>query len=128
MPTSPRLRGPRRTGMVKHTVAERKVLVEQARKIVAERAEYFAAIYGVKYGKVFIKNQQTRWGSCSSRGNLNFNYRIALLRPELQDYLIVHELCHLREMNHGKKFWDLVAEQMPEYKSLDKELKSNPLK
>jgi predicted metal-dependent hydrolase len=117
-----------RSSMLKHTAAERKVLNEQARGIVTEGVEYFAALYGVQYGKIFIKNQQTRWGSCSSRGNLNFNYRIALLRPELQDYLIVHELCHLREMNHGKKFWDMVSEQIPDYKALDKELKQNPLK
>jgi predicted metal-dependent hydrolase len=114
--------------MVKHTAAQRKELVEQAREIVKEKVETFNQYYGFEYGKIFIKNQQTRWGSCSSRKNLNFNYRIALLPPELQDYLIVHELCHLQQMNHSKKFWDLVAEQIPGYKALNKQLKTYSLK
>jgi predicted metal-dependent hydrolase len=100
----------RRTGMVKHTAAEEKRL-----RVIAREFEY---------GKIFIKNQRTRWGSCSSKKNLNFNYRIALLPAELQDYLVVHELCHLQEFNHGKKFWDLVGGQIPGYKELDKRLKT----
>lgn len=89
---------------------------EIARTLVHERLEYFNQFYHFSYNKVFIKNTKTKWGSCSSKRNLNFSYKIALLKPELRDYLIVHELCHLGEMNHGKAFWDLVAQQIPDYK------------
>src|SRR4051812_2511641 len=76
--------------------------------LVNARLAYFNAFYNYKYNKVTIKNQFSRWGSCSRKGNLNFNYRIVLLPPELADYIVVHELCHLGEFNHGQKFWDLV--------------------
>jgi predicted metal-dependent hydrolase len=79
--------------------------------------------YNFSYNKVFIKNQRTRWGSCSSNRNLNFNYRIINLAPELQDYLIVHELCHLQEFNHGQAFWNLVGLQIPNYKVVRTQLK-----
>jgi len=95
---------------------------EPAREIARERLEHFNRFYGFTYQRVSIKNQKTRWGSCSKQGNLNFNYKIALLPPELCDYIIVHELCHLRELNHGKKFWDLVAKTIPNHKDLRKEL------
>lgn len=95
----------------------------QARALVHARLEHFNQFYNFTYNKVFIKNQRTRWGSCSSNGNLNFNFKIITLAPELQDYLIVHELCHLKEFNHGKAFWDLVALQIPEYETLRKQLK-----
>jgi predicted metal-dependent hydrolase len=114
----------RRTGMVKHTAAEEKRLRVIAREVVVQKVEQFNQYYKFEYGKIFIKNQRTRWGSCSSKKNLNFNYRIALLPAELQDYLVVHELCHLQEFNHGKKFWDLVGGQIPGYKELDKRLKT----
>lgn len=107
----------------RHTASERAQLVKQARQIVIERLHYFNQFYQYEYKRIFIKNQKTRWGSCSSRGNLNFNYRIALLTPELQDYLIVHELCHLKEFNHSKNFWKLVEQQIPNYYELNKQLK-----
>ncbi len=79
--------------------------------------------YNFKFNKITIRNQSTRWGSCSRKGNLNFNYKIALIRNELADYLVVHELCHLKEFNHSKKFWTLVAKTIPNYMELRKELK-----
>lgn len=96
---------------------------ECARALVHARLTYFNQFYQCEYKKVFIKNQKTRWGSCSSAGNLNFSYRIIFLSPEAQDYLIVHELCHLKEFNHSERFWKLVAQQIPNYKTLHKNLK-----
>ncbi len=97
---------------------------KEARVLVMDRLTFFNAHYNFVYKKVFIKNQKTRWGSCSQRGNLNFNYKIALLPVNLADYLIVHELCHLKEFNHGRQFWSLVGEKIPDYKKLRKELRS----
>jgi len=96
---------------------------ETARELVHERLAHFNQFYNFKYNKVFIKNTKTKWGSCSSKGNLNFSYKIVLLEPELQDYLIVHELCHLAEMNHGKGFWDLVGQQIPNAVALHRKLR-----
>ena len=95
---------------------------------MTNRINYFNAFYGFKIKRIAIKNQSTRWGSCSSLGNLNFNYKIIYLRPELADYLIVHELCHLGELNHSKRFWALVSKTMPKYVNINKELKRTPVK
>lgn len=96
---------------------------KKALEIVKERLLHFNLYYNYAYGKVTIKDTKGRWGSCSSKGNLNFNYKIALLPRELADYIVVHELCHLKEMNHGERFWALVEKQMPHHKQLRKELK-----
>lgn len=96
---------------------------ESARKLVHERLEYFNQFYGFKYNKVVIRNQKTRWGSCSRHGNLNFSYKLALLEPRLSDYIIVHELCHLQEFNHSKAFWSLIAQQFPDHKLIRGKLK-----
>lgn len=80
--------------------------------------------YNFSHNRVNIKNQKTRWGSCSKKGNLNFNYKIARLPEALADYLVVHELCHLKEFNHSKNFWQLVGRTLPNYKSLRQELKN----
>jgi len=92
--------------------------------VLAERKmAHFNEIYQFTWGKVTIRNQKTRWGSCSKKGNINFNYKIALLPEHLTDYIIVHELCHLGEFNHSQKFWDLVERTMPNYREFRKELK-----
>lgn len=89
---------------------------EKARELVLARLEHFNAIYNFSYNRVSIRAQKSRWGSCSKKGNLNFNYKIALLPPHLADLIIVHELCHLKEFNHSKKFWNLVAQALPDYR------------
>lgn len=100
------------------TPAEYRSTKRTALALVNERLRYFNTLYHFTVGTVAIRNQRSRWGSCNRRGNLNFNYRIALLPPELQDYLVVHELCHIGEFNHSAAFWSLVARTQPNYKLL----------
>ena len=87
------------------------------------KIKYYAGIMGVNYKKVTVKNQKTRCGSCSSKGNLNFNYKLYFLPDRLMDYVIVHELAHLRHMNHSEAFWKEVEKYYPNYKECRKELK-----
>jgi len=96
---------------------------ERARMLVHERVEYWRNIYNIPIRKIAIRNQITRWGSCSKNGNLNFNYRIIHLPANLADYLIVHELCHLIEFNHSKAFWGHVGRTISDYRKLRAELK-----
>ncbi|MEI8343953.1 MAG: M48 family metallopeptidase [Candidatus Moraniibacteriota bacterium] len=107
----------------RHDHVEYLKLKEHAREMVAKRLDKFNAIYGFKYKGVAIRNQKTRWGSCSSKGNLNFNYKILLLPQRHADYIIVHELCHLKEFNHSKRFWNLVAQTIPEYEKIVEQLR-----
>src|SRR5262249_14202616 len=88
----------------------------RAKELVTARLAYFNTSYNFKYNKITIRNQVSRWGSCSRKGNLSFNYRIVLLPPEMADYIVVHELCHLGEFNHGPKFWELVERTVPNWK------------
>ena len=101
---------------------------EAARGIITERVEHFAkhygAMHGIVVGKIAIRNQKSRWGSCSKKRNLNFNYKLVFLPPEIRDYVIVHEICHAKEFNHGHGFWSLVAETVPDYKELRKRLRN----
>ncbi len=101
---------------------------EQARRFVENRISYFNKFYNFEINRVAIKNTSTRWGSCSSKRNLNFNYKIIYLRKELADYLIVHELCHLGQLNHSKKYWALVRQTIPNYVKINKELRRTPVK
>jgi predicted metal-dependent hydrolase len=96
---------------------------DRAHKLALERISQFNDTYGFTFNTINIRNQKTRWGSCSKKGNLNFNYKIALLPQRLSDYIIVHEMCHLKEMNHSKKFWELVSRTVPDYSKLRGELK-----
>jgi predicted metal-dependent hydrolase len=87
----------------------------QARQVFAERLDHYNAVYGFAFGRVSIKEQKSRWGSCSRAGNLNFNWRLLLAPLPVLDYVVVHELCHLRELNHSPAFWALVARACPDY-------------
>ena len=95
---------------------------EAARALVHRKLTEHNTHYALAFGKVTIRNQRTRWGSCSKNGNLNFHYRIMELPEHLADYIIVHELCHLAEFNHSKRFWELVAQKIPDHKARRKAL------
>ncbi|MFZ2299859.1 MAG: SprT family zinc-dependent metalloprotease [Candidatus Moraniibacteriota bacterium] len=96
---------------------------ETARRFVEERLSYFQKFYKVIWKQVSIRNQKTRWGSCSRASRLSFNYRLLSLPPHLADYVIVHEMCHLSELNHSPKFWALVACTFPDYRALRRDLR-----
>lgn len=99
------------------TNAELQELVERALAYIPGRVAFYAAQMGVTYGRITIRNQRTRWGSCSAKGNLNFNCLLMLTPPEVIDYVVVHELCHRKEMNHSKAFWAEVGKVLPDYKA-----------
>lgn len=98
-------------------------LKKQALDMVCDKLEKFNKTYNFEFNKVSIKRHSSRWGSCSSKKNLNFNYKLVYLEDEIRDYLVVHELCHLKQMNHSKKFWDLVCLALPDYKNIKKKLR-----
>lgn len=100
---------------------------EAARRLVWRRLEHFNQFYGFSWNAVSIRNQKTRWGSCSKKHNLNFHYKLALLSEELADYVVVHELCHLKEFNHSQDFWDLVALTIPDHKERRKALRKESI-
>lgn len=100
---------------------------DKALELATNRVEHFNKKYGYKYNAISIRNQKTRWGSCSKKKNLNFNFKIAFLPEELRDYIIVHELCHLKEMNHSKNFWSLVIKAIPKHREIRNKLNINSL-
>ena len=106
------------------TTAELKKFKSSAMRLAKDRLLHFNKVYGFRVVSVGIRNQKSRWGSCSSAGRLNFSYKIALLPPHLADYIIVHELCHLGEMNHSLDFWRLVEKTIPDYKARRAELRA----
>lgn len=90
-------------------------LREQARSVLTEKSNDYAKQLGVSFNKIRIGNQRTRWGSCSSKGTISYNWRLILMPEEIMDYVVVHELCHLIEMNHSSRFWMLVSGILPDY-------------
>ena len=102
-----------------------KELADKACTCIPGRVAHFAPLVGVTYGRITIRNQRTRWGSCSSRGNLNFNCLLMLAPPEVIDYVVVHELCHRKELNHSVRFWNEVARVLPGYAEQEKWLKTH---
>ena len=99
-------------------------LKKRALALASARCAHFGATYGLTFRKISIRAQKTRWGSCSKAGNLSFNYKIAILPLHIADYVIVHELCHRAQMNHGRAFWELVAQSVPSHKVIRKELRN----
>ena len=104
---------------------DRSRYIEIARDIFTRKTKYYARIMGVTYGRISIREQKTRWGSCSSKGNLNFNWRLILAPEEVLDYVVVHELVHRREMNHSKAFYAIVESVLPDYRRAWKWLREN---
>jgi len=98
---------------------------KKGKVIFSTKVEMLAKEMGIKYQSISIKNQKTRWGSCSSKGNLNFKWRLLLMPKEELDYCVIHELAHIKEMNHSALFWNIVAKHMPSYKEKRKFLKEN---
>ncbi|HMM21834.1 MAG TPA: SprT family zinc-dependent metalloprotease [Selenomonadales bacterium] len=105
--------------------ALKKWYIHAARELLAERTAFWAGEIGVRPCRLFIREQKSRWGSCSSRGNINYNWRIVMAPPEVVDYLVVHELCHIKVPNHSKDFWLLVGQAVPDYKRHRKWLREN---
>ncbi|MDO4284757.1 MAG: SprT family zinc-dependent metalloprotease [Eubacteriales bacterium] len=100
-------------------------LRREAADLIPRRAAYYQAMLPGQYRRIYIRGQKTRWGSCSSAGNLSFNWKLMLAPPEILDYVVVHELCHLTQMNHSRAFWALVESILPDYKQRRKWLRDN---
>lgn len=104
---------------------ERRRYMETARDIFTRKTAYYASVMQVTYGRISIREQKTRWGSCSSKGNLNFNWRLIFAPEDVLDYIVVHELAHLKEMNHSPAFYRIVASVLPDYKKEQRWLKEH---
>lgn len=109
----------------KFTVQEIQEFARQALTDIPQRVKHFASQMGVTYGNITIRNQKTKWGSCGSQGNLNFNCLLMLAPEAVRDYVVIHELCHRKEMNHSPKFWAEVEALCPHYKECRNWLKEN---
>ncbi|MBR5949186.1 MAG: M48 family metallopeptidase [Clostridia bacterium] len=109
----------------KLTSSDIDMLAKKAAQIIPERVRYYAPLIGVSYGRITIRNQRTKWGSCSSKGNLNFNCLLMLTPPDVIDSVVVHELCHRKEMNHSTRFYSEVKRVFPDYDRWNDWLKKN---
>ena len=107
------------------SMEEIRALADQALKVIPERVKYYAPKIGVTYGRITIRNQRSKWGSCSAKGNLNFNCLLMLTPPEVIDSVVVHELCHRKEMNHSDRFYAEVLRVFPDYWKWHRWLKEN---
>lgn len=107
------------------TEKQYKDYLKSAATILNEKVQYYSKIIGVSYNHVTIRNQKTRWGSCSSKGNINLNWKLILMPDEIQDYVIIHELCHLIEMNHSPRFWRHVHKFCNNYQNCRMWLREN---
>lgn len=117
--------GLEQTVVRKFSDAQIQSLRVQTKELVMKRAAHYASVMGVSYNRITVRVQHTRWGSCSSKGNLNFNCLLALVPPEVLDYVVVHELCHLKQMNHSSDFWLEVESVLPDYERHKRWLKEN---
>lgn len=108
-----------------YTAEELQEMGREALTDLPARVARLAAVVGVTYGSITIRNQRTRWGSCSGKGNLNFNCLLMRMPPEVREYVVVHELCHRKEMNHSASFWAEVERVLPDYREYRKWLKDN---
>ena len=108
-----------------YTESELRALKKQARAVITQKVRYYAPLVGVDYGRIAIRCQRSRWGSCSSKGNLNFNCLLVLLPDDVIDSVVVHELCHRKQMNHSAAFYKEVERVFPEYKKCNRWLKKN---
>ena len=120
-----RKREPAASGQPALTAKERARYIKIARDIFTRKTEYYARIMGVSYGRISIREQKTRWGSCSCQGNLNFNWRLIFAPENVLDYVVVHELAHRKEMNHSKAFYAIVESVLPDYRVSRKWLRDN---
>lgn len=100
-------------------------LKEEARRVLINRTDYYKELLGVHYQRIRIGDQRTRWGSCSSRGTISYNWHLILMPEHIVDYVVVHELCHLLEMNHSVRFWERVGAVFPDYQKCRRWLKEN---
>jgi len=114
-----------RSNNLKITEAIEKWYRRQAKKELTVKSIFYAGKLGVDFNRVSVKDTKTRWGSCSSKTNLNYNYHLIKMPEQVLDYVVVHEVCHLQELNHSKKYWELVRGLCPEYKTYVKWLKEN---
>lgn len=99
-----------------------KEAIKNARTLITGRVQYWSRVYGFSYGTITIRNQKSRWGSCTKAGNLSFNVRLVFLPPELVDYIVIHELCHTKEHNHSESFWHLVRKHVKDSVAVRKKL------
>lgn len=99
--------------------------IARARVLITARTEHWSDALGIPYKRIAIRSQRTRWGSCSAKGNLNFNWRLAAAPAEVLDYVVIHELCHLKELNHSRDFWAHVRTACPDYKARRRWLRDN---